>query len=496
MAVSGFDLEQLGAAPYDARNFSVRYAEWQFSGNPTAGVVYDDDGAGREYNIREGGGGTVAYSSALSVEFSNIDSEQGLVTVRLLDASGNAAGAGPWLDGIQMQVVGYVGATGNHPSAILLAPVAGQESTGVFPTQRFFFSSGPITGSNSLAGATFVEDALAAGYEAPAPCFAKGTSIRGVDGDVAVENLSVGEIVLTSSGAQRPVTWIGHSRVHVRNHPRPWEVQPIRIRAHAFGDQLPVRDLLVSPGHAIYVEGVLIPAGCLVNGATIVPQEVDVVDYYHVELESHDVLLAEGLPCESYFDDGNRASFDNAGEHVALHGRLDPQSWENAYAPCVMAGPQLVEVKQRLLDRALEMGFQMTEETNLHLVVDGEVIHPTVEAHQRVWFAIPAGASDVRMVSNAGVLAQLVPTREDGRRLGVCVADVRFNGDSVPMASEIFGRGFYGCEMQGAKPWRWTDGNAQISLPTQKTASMLELTIVMRMKSWVPSPTLGLAKAA
>lgn len=487
MAVTGFDLEQLAAAPYDARNFSEEYSEWSLAGDPATGLTYDGASvAGR--NLHD------FYPGSVSVEFSNIDTELGLVTVRLLDAEGNPTGVGPWQTGIEMKVIGYAGPTGTSSSGILLAPTSDEFYS---LSSRFIFASEPLSpSSNNLNGSIFLEDAVAAGFVPPAPCFAAGTMVKTVDGDAAVEDLSAGDVVLTAAGQQRVVSWIGHSRVHVRNHPRAWQVRPIRICAHAFGDQLPVRDLIVSPGHAIYVDGVLIPAGCLVNGATIVPHDVDVVDYYHLELESHDVLLAEGLPCESYLDDGNRASFDNAGEHVALHGRLDPQSWENAYAPCVMAGPQLVEVKQRLLDRALDLGFQMTEETNLHLVVDGEVVYPTVEAGQRVWFAIPAGASDVRMVTNAGVLAQLVPSREDGRRLGVCVADVRFNGDSVPMASEIFGRGFYGCEMQGAKPWRWTDGNAQISLPTQKTASMLELTIVMRMKSWVPSPTLGLAKAA
>ncbi|AOY97550.1 hypothetical protein BKK79_37055 (plasmid) [Cupriavidus sp. USMAA2-4] len=393
-----------------------------------------------------------------------------------------------------MQVLGYTGAGAGHSSAILLVVTPDQ----VFPSQSnyYFLASDPISDKPYFDGVTFVEDAVAAGYTPAAPCFAAGTLVRTAGEQVAVDELNVGDMVQTASGACRAVTWIGHSRVHVRNHPRAWEVRPIRIRAHAFGDGLPVRDLIVSPGHAIYVDGVLIPAGCLVNGATIVPHDVDVVDYYHVELESHDVLLAEGLPCESYLDDGNRMSFDNAGEHAALHGRLDPQSWENACAPCVMAGPQLADVKQRLLDRALALGFRMTEASDLHLVVDGEVVRATVEAGQRAWFAIPAGAADVRIVSNAGVLAQLVPTLEDGRRLGICVANVCLNGEAVPMASDAFGDGFYGVETQGGLPWRWTDGSARLWLPQQEAPAMLELTVVMRMRSWEPAPALALAMAA
>ncbi len=92
----------------------------------------------------------------------------------------------------------------------------------------------------------------------------------------------------------------------------------------AFGDGLPIRDLILSPGHAVFVDGVLVPVGPLVNGATIVQEEVESVRYFHVELDAHDVILAEGLPCESYLDDANRETFANSPQHTALHGRLDP----------------------------------------------------------------------------------------------------------------------------------------------------------------------------
>jgi hypothetical protein len=127
-------------------------------------------------------------------------------------------------------------------------------------------------------------------------CFAKGTRIRTPEGDVNVEALQPGQMVLTARGAAKPVKWIGHRSVNCRCHPNPAKVWPIRVRAHAFGRSLPARDLLVSPQHALFDEGVLIPAKYLVNGHNVIQEPVDSIEYYHVELEQHDLLLAEGMP--------------------------------------------------------------------------------------------------------------------------------------------------------------------------------------------------------
>ena len=94
-----------------------------------------------------------------------------------------------------------------------------------------------------------------------------------------------GDIALTLSGGQRgarPVKWVGHRRIDLTAHPRPEFAAPIRIRRDAFADGMPHRDLVVSPDHAIFVDGKLICARQLVNGTTIC-QELDwkAVDYYH-----------------------------------------------------------------------------------------------------------------------------------------------------------------------------------------------------------------------
>ncbi|KQQ32583.1 hypothetical protein ASF58_24255 [Methylobacterium sp. Leaf125] len=160
-------------------------------------------------------------------------------------------------------------------------------------------------------------------------CFVTGTGIRvnraGLETDVAVEDLRVGDQAVTASGAVRAITWIGHRHLDSRGRALPRDQQPIRVRAGAFGSGLPARDLSLSPGHPVlvgaeadYHGGHLVPIMCLVNGTSITREPADAVTYWHVELESHDILLAEGLPAESYLDWGDRPFFDEGSDH-ALH---------------------------------------------------------------------------------------------------------------------------------------------------------------------------------
>ncbi|MDE2576622.1 MAG: Hint domain-containing protein, partial [Rhodospirillales bacterium] len=168
-------------------------------------------------------------------------------------------------------------------------------------------------------------------------CFAAGTRIQTAGGDVAVEALRAGDLVATVLGGLRPVIWVGHTRIDLDRHPRAEELAPIRVAADAFGPGRPRRDLLLSPDHALHVDGALIPVHLLVNGATIAREPArGRVTYFHVELESHDILLAEGLAAESYLDTGNRASFANGGPMRTLHA--DPSLGAAALAVWAAAG--------------------------------------------------------------------------------------------------------------------------------------------------------------
>jgi hypothetical protein len=119
--------------------------------------------------------------------------------------------------------------------------------------------------------------------------------------------------------ATRQVVWTGRRATDIGHHPHPAKVRPVRILAGAFGNGLPERDLRVSPNHALYIDGALFEAISLVNGMTIIQEtQTRFVTYYHIELDEHDILLAEGLAAESFIDTGNRDMFENSEGAVQL----------------------------------------------------------------------------------------------------------------------------------------------------------------------------------
>jgi hypothetical protein len=216
-----------------------------------------------------------------------------------------------------------------------------------------------ITGAHSLSDFRIVAGPDVTAIDATLPCLAAGTHVATDHGSVLVEQLQVGDIVVTGDGQLQAIQWIGHRGTDCRRHPNPDSVRPIRIAAHAFGHGLPRRALLLSPDHAVFVDDMLVPIKLLVNGTTIVQRKVARVTYYHVELPRHDVLLAEGLPVESYLETGGRAAFVNGGEVMQLHPNFVPDPvhvaliWDSeGYAPLVVAPTQLAPIRDRLQRQA------------------------------------------------------------------------------------------------------------------------------------------------
>jgi len=184
-----------------------------------------------------------------------------------------------------------------------------------------------------------------------AACFCRGTRIRTDRGDVPVEALSVGDRAVTRSGRLRPIVWIGGRTETDCRQPGREATQPIRIMPDAFGHGTPSRALFLSAEHAIYAEGALIPIAALIDGTTIQPVAIDTVEYFHVELDAHDVLFAEGLPVESYLDNLNRDTFDWQ-MWVDDAARCDRQhALPTPCAPIERQGPRVAEVRRRIQAR-------------------------------------------------------------------------------------------------------------------------------------------------
>jgi autotransporter passenger strand-loop-strand repeat protein len=187
-------------------------------------------------------------------------------------------------------------------------------------------------------------------------CYLRGTLIATEHGEVPVERLAIGDDVLTASGVSRPIKWIGTRAYAGRFIMGRKDILPVCFKAGALGENVPKRDLWISPHHAMYFEnqsgGVLIEARDLVNGASIVQAEqADEVEYFHIELETHDVILAEGALSETFVDDESRGMFHNAYEYSALY--TDEEMTPARYcAPRLDQGYEVEAVRQRLALRA------------------------------------------------------------------------------------------------------------------------------------------------
>lgn len=246
---------------------------------------------------------------------------------------------------------------------------------------------------------------------------------------------------------------------------------PIRIAAHAFGDSRPAHDLFVSPGHSICVDvlgEVLIPASHLINGATIGQVEVDEVTYWHVELESHDILLADNLPTESYLDVGNRAFFKDNGVidlDAAPDAPFDPRA--DTCRPFHDGGPIVEAVHHQLRGRAPALGWQLMEDplADLHLIADGERIEPDVE-DLSARFIVPASAQELWLMSQTSV-PKNIGRNEDGRTLGVCLAGLSIDDGlglrrAIALDDPRLRVGFHGVEDEADRRIRWMNGRASL----------------------------------
>jgi hypothetical protein len=217
---------------------------------------------------------------------------------------------------------------------------------------NLFYTDGVYNGAygeddfNTLSNTQFGENTDLS-YTPAAICYVGGTRIRVPDGEAEVASLAAGDVVTLAGGGTARIRWIGR-RVVATRFADPLKVMPIRIRSGALGQGLPVRDLLVSPCHGLLVDGVLVQAGALVNGASILRDRAmpEFFTYYHVELATHELILAEGVPAETFVDNVDRLGFDNWADHQAQFG--DAEITEMPYPRAKSARQLPTAIRARL----------------------------------------------------------------------------------------------------------------------------------------------------
>jgi hypothetical protein len=162
---------------------------------------------------------------------------------------------------------------------------------------------------------------------APPVCYLKGTLIKTTSGDRKIEELAIGDLLVTAEGHVRSVKWVG--RMSYKKSERDWQrsVLPVQISAGALGRGLPTRDLFVSQKHKLFIDNMLVAAEDLLNGETIkisAQSAIQKLQYFHIALETHDAILAEGQPAETLRTDAeNREKFENFAEYLNLYPHED-----------------------------------------------------------------------------------------------------------------------------------------------------------------------------
>jgi len=292
-------------------------------------------------------------------------------------------------------------------------------------------------------------------------CYLPGTLILTTRGEVAIEDLNIGDLLPTLSGQDVPIKWVGIQQFMGQYASK--DASPVRFQVGSLGEGLPKRDLYVSAGHSMKIGDHLVDARLLVNGVTITQrQRSEQLEYYHIDLGEHHCILAEGVWSESYLEWANRESFVNADEFYDTHRYHLTNSTFEKCLPHVAdyQDPRHAALFESVL--AHIPAERITTDPDLHLLADGKRLDPYEFVPQAFMFRIPLGTQVLRLKSRAGVPCELGLPADD-RQLGFCIyslssqlQDGAFKVSIEPHHASLK-QGFH--ESEGTER-RWTDGNA------------------------------------
>ncbi|WP_237913336.1 Hint domain-containing protein [Acetobacter senegalensis] len=271
-------------------------------------------------------------------------------------------------------------------------------------------------------------------------CYLAGSMVRTLNGDIAVENIQIGEKIVAFDWKNnrdiiRPVVWVGKGHVKVNPAlPDDEAGWPVRVLKNAIADGVPCKDMLITSEHCLFFQDKFVPVRMLVNGVSVFyDKSFPVYDYYHVETEPHSVITVDGMLTESYLDTGNRSSFRQNGKIAILRGKT--HSWEQDSAAPLDVERSFVEpLFQRIKAResitsaccVQKERIMESDESDLHLVTEkGACIRPIRREGQYYRFMLPPGIKAVRLVSRTNRPCDVIgPFVDDRRPMGVAVAEV------------------------------------------------------------------------
>lgn len=248
--------------------------------------------------------------------------------------------------------INYLGSGTATPGVDLAGatvPLGASKSVIVFEANGSIYFHFPDGEPNLLGAVALVVDIKPVSSTVFTPvCFAAGTAIRTVTGDMPVENLRAGDTVLDWFGVAHEVVWAGAKRLPLPAGSRFDKWRPVRIAAGAFREGRPERDTWVSQQHRIYVDGLpvamlcgedaaLAPARKLLNGSTIcLEREWAEVEYWHILCARHVILVANGMPAESLLAEADPANPEHRDLFDELRGLL---GWDAP--PMQLAVPEM-----------------------------------------------------------------------------------------------------------------------------------------------------------
>ncbi|WP_124297711.1 Hint domain-containing protein [Acetobacter pasteurianus] len=313
-------------------------------------------------------------------------------------------------------------------------------------------------------------------------CFLPGSMIRTPDGDVAVEDIQIGDQVVVfdwehNKEVTRPVVWVGKARATVRaGLPDDEAGYPVRILKNAIADGVPYKDMLITAEHCLFFKNRFVPVRMLVNGMSIYyDKSLLSYDYYHLETEQHSVITADGMLTESYLDTGNRSSFRQEGKVATLRGTV--KNWKDNAAAPLGVDRSFVEPLFRALEwrensvvgcQIAPETVEMTNDPGLHLLTrTGAVIRPMRKTEHHYSFMLPPNTDAVRIISRANRPSDVIgPFVDDRRNMGVAVGKIHLQcaKQQIDITSHLQENKPAGWHATDWTDCAWTNGDAVLPL--------------------------------